>query len=105
MTPILDPYTIAFRQQMTISHKDLWKHLELTPKLEPKIGDAVLRYVLELACQCQHIRNIELGRMALLELPREWVLQHIERVAEPLLQLNDEWEYRLALKMFTPFVT
>ncbi len=100
MTSFLDQRTIAFRQQMNTYQKDLWKHLEVVSQLEPEIGDAVLCYLLELACQSQHIGNIELGRKALLELPRAWVLQHIERVAAPLLQLHDEWEYRRLLEVY-----
>jgi hypothetical protein len=85
---------------MDTYQKDLWKHLERVSQLEPESGDAVLSYLLELACQSQHTGNIERGRKALLRLPRDWVLQHIERVAEPLLQLNDEWEYRRLLEVY-----
>jgi hypothetical protein len=64
------------------------------PTLNPSTGDAVLSYLLELACQAQNMRNIELGRTALLALPRAWLLDRIEAAAEPLLELGDEWEYR-----------
>ena len=64
------------------------------PTLNPSTGDAVLSCLLELACQSQNERNIELGRTPLLALPRAWLLDRIEAAARPLLELGDEWEYR-----------
>ena len=32
-------------------------------------------------------------------MPRAWAVEHIEWVAEPLVQLNDDWEYRRLLEL------
>ncbi len=82
----LDAYEAAFRRQLDAYHEKLWTCIDVVPTLNPSTGDAVLSYLLELACQSQNMRNIELGRTALLD--------RIEAVAEPLLELGDEWEYR-----------
>ncbi|MDP9375151.1 MAG: hypothetical protein M3Q65_22415 [Chloroflexota bacterium] len=87
-------YDVAFKRQMNAYHEELWQHLALVPALEPQTRNAVMEYLLELACQAQNERNIDLGRRAILGLPRAWLLQHLETYAEPLLQLEDEWEYR-----------
>ena len=97
----LHPYEINYRNQMDAFQKDLWAHLDLTPTLPTDTGHAILAYLLELACQAQNELNIELGRKALLALPRMWLLEHIEEDAEPLIQLNDEWEYRRLLELYS----
>ena len=97
----LHSYEINYRNQMDAFQKDLWAHLDLTPTLPTDTGHAVLTYLLELACQSQNVLNIELGRKALLALPRMWLLAHIEEDAEPLVQLNDEWEYRRLLEVYS----
>ncbi len=90
----MDPYEQRYRQQMDAFQPGLSLRLHLVPMLEPDVRDAVMRYLLELACQAQNTGNIMLGRAALLGLPRGWLLEHIETYAEPLLELEDEWEYR-----------
>jgi hypothetical protein len=97
----LHPYEINYRNQMNVFQKDLWTHLELTPTLPIDTGHAVLTYLLELACQSQNELNLELGRKALVALPRRWLLAYIEEDAEPLIQLNDEWEYRRLLELYS----
>jgi hypothetical protein len=86
---------------MDTFQKDLWAHLELVPSLPVMTGRAVLAYLLELACQSQNALTIELGRKVLMALPRIWLLEHIEIAAEPLVQLNDEWEYRRLLELYS----
>jgi len=44
-----------------------------------------------------HLHTI--GRYGILALPNDWVLQHIEALAEPLLQLEDAWENRRLLEV------
>lgn len=58
-----------------------------------------LRSGLELACQPQNASLIVVGRSRVLELPREWVLDHIEQVAMAALDLSDDWEYRRLLEL------
>jgi hypothetical protein len=94
------PYDIEFRRQMDSFHENLWANPELAPSLNDAVADSMIAYLLELACQCQNIRNITLGRTALWALPNQWLLEKIEPIAEPLLQLNDEWEYRRLLEIY-----
>ena len=61
---------------------------------------AMLDEYLELACQAQRVDNIERGRRGILSLPIHWTLTHIEAAAEPLLQTNDEWEWRRLLEVY-----
>ncbi len=89
-----------YKQQMDSFQPGLWQHLEAVPTLEPPTREAVMRYLLELACQAQNINNILLGRMTLLALPRDWLAQHIERYAEPLMEREDEWEYRRLAEIY-----
>ena len=98
--PLLTIHGEDYKKQMNAFQEGLWEHLEAVPTLEAQTGEAVLRYLLGLACQAQHSANIVLGRRALWGLPRAWVLLHIERCAEPLLELGDEWEYRRLLEVY-----
>jgi hypothetical protein len=89
-----------YKEQMNAFQEALWEHLEAIPTLEPQVRGAVMHYLLELACQAQNITNISLGRQALLALPRDWLLHNIERSAEFLLEVEDEWEYRRLLEVY-----
>jgi hypothetical protein len=44
--------------------------------------------------------DVQLARTAILNLPREWVLERIEAVAEPLLQRGDYEEYQRLLELY-----
>jgi hypothetical protein len=99
---ILSSYDISYRQQMDTFEPGLWSRLERVLDLDPATRDAVLRYLLELACQAQNARNIVLGRAAILALPHDWLLANLEGYAEPLLQLEDEWEYRRLAELYEP---
>jgi len=88
------PYDRRFKRDLNALAPGLWARLDTVPTLEPPIRDTTMRYLLELACQVQNIRNIEIGRAALASLPRDWALHHIERYAEPLAATDDEWAFR-----------
>ena len=64
---------------------------------EPSLDD--LRAAIQLACQPQNTGLIVAGRERVLAMPREWVLQHLERIALESLDLSDYWEYRRLLEM------
>lgn len=96
----LHPYEHSYRQKMDQFAPDLAAHLDRVPTLPPDYQRAVLTYVLELACQAQNQLNIDLGRAAIWNMPRAWVLAHIEAAAEFLLQFNDEWEYRRLIEVY-----
>jgi hypothetical protein len=58
-----------------------------------------LREAVQLACQAQNVGRILAGRRGVLDMPRPWVLAHVERVAAEALDLSDEWEYRRLLEL------
>ena len=95
-----NPYDVSFQRFLNSYHPDLLDHPELIVEIELAKGHEVLSGLIELACQCSHIRNIQLGRVGIWALPTKWVLEHIEEVAEPILQENDEWEYRRLLEVY-----
>lgn len=80
--------------------KGLWHRLDRVPKLPPEQGQAVLRDFLEQACECQHIGNIQIGRYGIWSIPRDWVLKHIEELAEPLLEREDDYEYHRLFEVY-----
>lgn len=92
-------YIECFKHELNTIDLHLWTNLEQTPNLDSEKGEAVISYFLELACQCQDTLNIELGRAGLLTLPKERLIGKMESVAEPILELNDEWEYRRLLEV------
>jgi hypothetical protein len=93
-------YDTEFCHRLDKLYEGLSANLELIPTLPSEISDAVLTYLLELACQAQNTRNIELGQTTLLHLPTGWLVERIERIAEPIVQLNDEWEFRRLMEIY-----
>jgi hypothetical protein len=81
-------------------HKDLWAHPDQVPNLDPHKARDVLSCLLDFACRAQHVRNIQLGREVLLAIPRDWLLAHIEAAAQPLMETNEDWEYKRLLELY-----
>jgi hypothetical protein len=94
------PYDIHFQRFLNSYHPDLLICPELIEQIEFTKGREILAEFIELACQCQNIRNIELGRAGLWMFPKEWVLDRIEKVTEPMLQQHDEWEYLRLIEVY-----
>jgi hypothetical protein len=86
-------YEASYRSQMDQFYPGLWERLDLLPTLEPELAKDVLVYLLSF-CRNQNIANIMIGRRAIAEIPRDWLLKHIEKAAQFLCTYNDEWEYR-----------
>lgn len=93
-------YDRQFKERLDAIENGLWRHLETIPLLGRERQVAVMEWLFALACQSSNIRNIELGRAAVLALPRDWVVQNIEAFAESLLALGDEWEYRRLCELY-----
>jgi hypothetical protein len=66
-------------------------------KAIPNLDD--LRSAVQLACQPQNVSRICAGRRQVLEMPRDWVLEKIEQVAQDAVNLSDYWEYRRLLEL------
>jgi hypothetical protein len=95
-----NPYFKKMVAWVNSYEEGLWDNLERVHHLEPQVGQALLSGFPELACQCQNIGNIMSGRQGILSLPRAWILEHIEDLAEPLLQLEDDYEWWRLLEVY-----
>jgi hypothetical protein len=96
-----NPFFQRTVDQVNSYEENLWENLDRVPHLAPEIGEAILRIFLEQACLCQNSGNILTGRYGIKALPKEWVLAHIEALAEPLLEeATDEWEYCRLLEVY-----
>jgi hypothetical protein len=95
----MGPYDIEFRRRLDAFSPGLSSELARVPDLAPAIGEAVLAYLLREACAPTNIHPILLGRKAVSEIPRGWVLARLESVARRACNLADEWEYRRLLEL------
>lgn len=95
-----EPYEDQLRRWLDTFEVGLWDDLQRVADLPAETGQIVLKGLLELACQSQHVHNIELGRRATNALPREWAISQIHHAACAALDLDDEWEYRRLLELY-----
>jgi ATP-dependent RNA circularization protein (DNA/RNA ligase family) len=95
-----DPYEAEFKRRMERFQSGFGEGPEGILCLDPARANGAISYLLEVSCRAQNARNIELGRRALLSLPRDWLLGRIERIAQSTLDLEDEWEYRRLLELY-----
>lgn len=90
----VSPYDDRFQDELNKIYPAITDDLSLVGSLPEEIGRKATAAALGCACEAQNMRNITLGREALLEFPRSWLLARIEVIAEETLNLTDEWEYR-----------
>jgi hypothetical protein len=95
-----DPRVQALQRFLEGLRPGLSDHPEMLPTLDAVASRQALTRLLELACSAQHIGNIQLGRGYLVDVPRVWLLDHIQPVAEELLASGDDWEYRRLLELY-----
>lgn len=94
MNYVNHPYDIRFRADLNEIRPGLADDLSSAEQLQEGDADRLITLVLERACQCQNARNILLGREAIVELPRGWLLERFDQVARQQLNLDsDDWEY------------
>jgi hypothetical protein len=93
------PYDRRLREDLDAIAPGLSDDLGFAAGLPEAQAERLVGLIIELACQCQNTRNITLGREAAAEVPRLWLLGRIEGVAERMLDLDDEWEYRRFLEV------
>ena len=65
--------------------------------MNPDEGE--LRGAIVLACQCQNVARIQVGRQRVQEMERKFVIGKIEEIAKGCLNLSDYWEYRRLLEL------
>jgi hypothetical protein len=96
------PYDSQYRRQMDAFAPGLWCELSRVPSLPAETAEAVLLFLVDMACRPTHIRPIMIGRAALEALPRAWLQARLERAAEPIIVQEDEWDYRRLLEAVWP---
>lgn len=79
---------------------EIWKNLAIVPSLPGAVARDVLVYFVKLACTPQNTRPIMIGREAIVEMPKGWVLQHIEGIASDHINLEDDWEFRRLCELY-----
>ncbi|RYD20408.1 MAG: hypothetical protein EOP88_15155 [Verrucomicrobiaceae bacterium] len=88
-----DDYSIRLFSKMLeygISEMEQFKRL---PELPPADQDAVLLHLGELAFSCQQASNLMLGKEALVEVEKKWLLERLDSFLENFLGRDDYWEY------------
>lgn len=60
---------------------------------------ALLPDLVSLACEPTSFPTIINARRAILALPKEWVLKHMDPSIERILKSEDDWEYRRLLEL------
>lgn len=100
MMIIRHSYVDNFKKKLDSIKNGLSKQISLVQSLEPLLGEELIRYLFELSCQCQNMTNIELGRAAILALPRDWLLQNFRAGAELLLKDEEtDWVFHRLLEV------
>lgn len=93
-------YVFSYREGLNKLHPDLADNLHSLPTLEQSVASLAVKFLLSLACQASNSANIQLGRNGLASIPRNWLLSNIEREAQLLLDMDDEWEYRRLAEVY-----
>jgi hypothetical protein len=95
-----DSYHRHFKAFLDAISPELAADLSAVTALPAAQADRVVAEILSCACQATHASLIELGREAAASLPRQWLMEQIERVADRTLNYDDEWEYRRLLELY-----
>lgn len=98
--PVNDPYGQSMLDTLNEIEPGIWHNLHKISELPEAKSSKIINYFLELACKAQNMRNITLGREGIWSLPKNWISDRIERIANDSLDLEDEWEYRRLLEVF-----
>jgi len=88
-----DSYERWLRDKIEHILPGAWEDPGLVAKAPVDVGDRILERVLGL-CDAQNVRNHAVALEFSRRLPREWFLANVERVAEDVLDLDDEWHFR-----------
>jgi hypothetical protein len=96
----VDPRQENFRRVVEGLRPGLSDAPDMVPNLDEGTASQLLSHLLELACRAQHVGNIQIGRQYLQAIPRAWLLDHIEPLAEGLIASGDDWEFRRLLELY-----
>ncbi len=97
---IQNSYSLLHCERMNAFREGLWAHPEWIVELPPNTIRGVISYLLGIACQAAHIGPIMIGRRALCAMPRAWLVERIEAVADETIGLHDEWDYRRLVELY-----
>lgn len=53
------------------------------------------------ACDASNAPIITEGRKEILSMPKDFVIQNVHKIAEKILDLNDEWHFRRLLELYS----
>src|SRR5689334_11175402 len=77
-----DPRDSAFRAELEGLFPNISSDLSQVAALPEHRAEQILEATLSRGCKAQHSRNIVLGREAAKEMPRDWLVVRVEKVAE-----------------------
>lgn len=93
-------YHMHFKAFLDAISPDLVTDLAAVAALPAPQADRVIAEILSCASQATHASLIELGRDAAASLPRPWLLERIEGIADRMFNYDDDWEYRCLLELY-----
>ena len=93
------PFSTQLAKLLAKVQPTAFERLEELDQFSEPISERILGILLEVACQSQHIGNIQAGRDAMARVPREWLREVLPRLIDKSLNLKDEWEYRRLLEL------
>lgn len=93
-------YDLWLKEALNKIQPEIWKDLGQVTSLSEDKTKAITVLLIGMACGCQNVRNISLGRMGILEMPKEWVMNHIEEIAQENINFEEEWEYRRLVELY-----
>lgn len=95
-----DPYATHLRDALDAISPGISSNLDRARELpEPEAG-RLIAAILDRACLATHDGAITIGRKVAAELPRQWLITRIQRVADETLDLKDEWDYRRLAELY-----
>lgn len=94
-----DGYVQRAVEQFDSFEKDLFFHFENVLSLGEDIATDVLKTGLRYF-DSSNMSNIYIGRWVVWHFPRQWILEHIQSVAQETLNLEDEWNFRRLMEVY-----
>ncbi|TLD69825.1 hypothetical protein FEM03_16005 [Phragmitibacter flavus] len=93
-------YDGFFEQSLAEINPALADNLAVIAELLPLEADLALGVILGFACDSTHDRLLVLVRNVIKAIPKDWLINRIEAVAENTVNFEDEWEYRRLLYFY-----
>jgi len=102
----LSQFEKSFNQKLDSFGPKLSSNLPNLLNYGEEISRKVLKFLLESACAAQNSQALSLGCRCILQLPREWTLQHIDQAVRVCLNPdNDDYEFRHLAELYSDLDT